>query len=104
MVNSGLVQRLLRRVRLGKRSRRPARVDPTCVGKVTPEWNPIDSAPRDRIWIRVRGWDFGIQESRRHYAIARFEDDKWISDCGDELIHLTDWQALPHRPYIIDWP
>ncbi len=67
-----------------------------------PEWKPIDSAPRDRTWITVRGWDFGVEGSRRHYAVARFENGKWIEGDGNQLRYLTDWQELSHRPYVID--
>jgi hypothetical protein len=67
-----------------------------------PEWNPIDSAPKNRTWIRVRGWDFGIEGSRRHYAIARFENDNWTDADGNQLRYLTDWQELSHRPPMID--
>jgi hypothetical protein len=67
-----------------------------------PEWNSIDSAPTDGTWINVRGWDFGMEGSRRHYAIAHFKDGKWIEADGNQLRYLTDWQALSHRPYIID--
>jgi hypothetical protein len=67
-----------------------------------PEWNSIDSAPTDGTRIKVRGWDFGIKGSRRHYAIARFENGKWIEADGNQLRYLTDWQPLSYRSYIID--
>jgi hypothetical protein len=67
-----------------------------------PEWKLINSAPTDGRWIKVRGWDFGLEGSRRHYAIARFENGKWIEADGKQLRYLTDWQELLNRPYIID--
>jgi hypothetical protein len=67
-----------------------------------PEWNPIDSAPTDGTRIKVRGWDFGIKGSRRHYAIAHFENGKWIEADGKQLRYLTDWQELSYRSYVID--
>ncbi len=102
MLNSDLVQRLMRRLMVGRRRSRLARRDPACIGKhMTSEWNRIDRAPKD-IWIKVRGWDFGLEGSARHYAIARFENGKWVAVCGDELHYLTDWQALTHRRYVDD--
>jgi hypothetical protein len=64
------------------------------------EWKTMDSAPTDGTRIKVRGWDFGIQGSRRHYAIARFETGRWIEvdSNGNELRYLTDWQDAPFRP------
>jgi hypothetical protein len=67
-----------------------------------PEWYPIESAPTNRTWIKARGWDFGIEGSRRHYVIARFENGKWIEADGNLLRYLTDWQELSHGSYIID--
>ena len=56
-----------------------------------PEWNQIHNAPTDGTWIEVRGWDFGSEESRRHYATARFENGKWVEAGGNQLRYLTDW-------------
>jgi hypothetical protein len=68
-----------------------------------PEWDPMGSAPTDGAWIRVRGWDFGIVGSRRHFAIAHFENGKWIEADGNQLRYLTDWQERSDRPgYVID--
>ena len=61
-----------------------------------PEWKPIDSAPTDGTWIKVRGWDFGIEGSRRHYAIAFYRGSAWleVGGNGNRLRYLTDWQEL----------
>jgi hypothetical protein len=61
-----------------------------------PEWSPINGAPTDGTWSR--GWDFGIEGSRRHYAIARFETGKWIKADGNQLRYLTEWQEPSFRP------
>jgi hypothetical protein len=89
-----MVTRLMRQLMLKTRHRKLPLINHQ-TKYVTSEWSPLDSAPKDRTWIKVRGWDFGIEGSRRHYAIARFDDDKWIAISGEELSHLTDWQALP---------
>jgi hypothetical protein len=61
------------------------------------DWKPIDTAPTDGTWIKVRGWDFGIEGSRRHYGTAFYEDGKWIEvgSNGNQLRYLTEWQELP---------
>jgi hypothetical protein len=56
------------------------------------EWKPIDTAPTDGSWIEVRGWDFGIVGSHRHYAIARSDNGKWTDADGNQFRHLTEWQ------------
>jgi hypothetical protein len=60
------------------------------------EWKAIDTAPTDGTWIKVRGWDFGIKESRRHYATAFYENGNWfeVGSNGSQLRYLTDWQEL----------
>jgi hypothetical protein len=65
-----------------------------------PEWKPIDSAPTDGTWIKVRGWDFGIEGSRRHFATAFYGGSVWreAGGKGNRLRYLTDWQELTqHR-------
>ena len=60
------------------------------------EWKTIDTAPTDGTWIKVRGWDFGIIGSRRHYATACYENGNWfeVGSNGCQLRYLTDWQEL----------
>jgi hypothetical protein len=64
-----------------------------------PEWKPIDSAPTDGTWVKVRGWDFGIEGSRRHYAVAFYEGGVWleVGGNGNQLRYLTDWQELTQQ-------
>jgi hypothetical protein len=63
-----------------------------------PEWSPLGSAPTDGSWIKVRGWDFGLEGSERHYAVAHFENANWFEANGTQLRYLTDWQELSNRP------
>jgi hypothetical protein len=60
------------------------------------EWKAIDTAPTDGTWIKVQGWDFGIEGWRRHYATAFYENGNWIhvGSNGSRLGYLTDWQEL----------
>ena len=60
------------------------------------DWKPIESAPTDGTWIKVRGWDFGVKGSRRHYNTAFYENGSWreVGSNGGQLRHLTDWQEL----------
>jgi hypothetical protein len=60
------------------------------------EWKAIDTAPTDGTWIKVQGWDFGIEGWRRHYATAFYENGNWINvgSNGSRLGYLTDWQEL----------
>lgn len=60
------------------------------------KWQPIDTAPTDGTWIRVRGVDFGVPGNKHHYAIAFFEDCGWheVGSDGAELFYLTDWHPL----------
>ena len=60
------------------------------------EWKTIDTAPTDGTWIKVRGWDFGVKGSRRHYATACYENGNWfeVGSDGCQLRYLTDWQEL----------
>lgn len=59
-------------------------------------WKPIDSAPIDGTWVKVRGWDFGMKGSRRHYAIAFWDAGVWqeVGSGGGQLQYLTDWRPL----------
>jgi hypothetical protein len=65
------------------------------------EWKTIDTAPTDGTWIKVRGWDFGIKGSRRHYATALYENGSWfeVGSNGCQLRYLTDWQELNETSY-----
>jgi hypothetical protein len=60
------------------------------------KWKTIDTAPTDGTWIKVRGWDFGVKGSRRHYATASYENGNWfeVGSDGCQLRYLTDWQEL----------
>src|SRR4051794_33609418 len=60
------------------------------------EWKAMDTAPTDGTWIKVRGWDFGIEGSRRHYATAFYENGNWfeVGSNGSQLRYLTEWQEL----------
>jgi hypothetical protein len=58
------------------------------------DWSPIGSARTNGTWIKVRGWDFGLEGARRHYVSARFDNGKWIEAHGNQLRYLTDWQEL----------
>jgi hypothetical protein len=64
--------------------------------RTTREWKPIVSAPTNGRRIKVHGWDFGIEGSRRHYAIAFHKDGNWIEagSSGNRLGYLTHWQEL----------
>ena len=61
-----------------------------------PDWKPMDTAPKDGTWLKVRGWDFGVPGNKRHYAIAFFEDTDWheVGSEGSLLYYLTDWHPL----------
>jgi hypothetical protein len=63
------------------------------------EWKAIDTAPTDGTWIKVRGWDFGIKGSRRHYATALYQNGNWFGSNGSRLRYLTDWQELDETSY-----
>lgn len=60
------------------------------------KWQPIDAAPKDGTWLKVRGWDFGQPGSKRHYGIAFYQDGAWneIGSAGGIFYYLTDWHLL----------
>ena len=60
------------------------------------KWQSIDTAPKDGTWVKVRGWNFGVPGSDRHYAIAFFEEANWheVGSEGATLFYLTDWHPL----------
>jgi hypothetical protein len=72
------------------------RVSATTSEPNMPEWKAIETAPMDGTWIKVRGWDFGIEGSRRHYATAFYKGSGWleVGRSGNRLRYLTDWQEL----------
>ena len=60
------------------------------------DWKPIETAPRDGTWIKVRGRDFGDSTRKRHYAIAFYEDRNWneVGSEGGLLYYLDGWKPL----------
>ena len=59
-------------------------------------WQPITTAPKDGLPIRVRGFNFGEPARGRHYADAIWKDRGWVH-AGDHLhaLHfLTDWKPI----------
>ncbi len=59
-------------------------------------WQPIETAPKDGTWLKVRGWDFNNPGGRRHYAIAYYDYGVWneVGSVGGQLQYLTDWRPL----------
>lgn len=58
------------------------------------EWQPIETAPKDGSWIRVRGFNWGDRTRGRHRMTAYWDGNVW-RDAADEdsaLHYLTDWK------------
>jgi hypothetical protein len=58
-------------------------------------WQPIETAPRDRVWIigGRAGWECSVQ-------LVRWNGRSWAMPCGEVFSDnwLTHWQPLPEPP------
>jgi hypothetical protein len=64
------------------------------------EWQPIDSAPKDGTWLKVRGHDYGDRTRKRHYAIAFYDNGIWneVGSEGGLLYYLDGWKPWAEVP------
>lgn len=60
------------------------------------DWQPIETAPKDGTWVKVRGHDYGDRARKRHHAIAFYENDVWheVGSEGSILYYLDGWKPL----------
>lgn len=62
---------------------------------VSDKWHRLDSAPLDGTPVWVRGWDWGKEDTTRHFGWAFFDGCwKWADRERDEATHITEW--APH--------
>ena len=72
--------------------------NPQCCEK--PQWQPIETAPKDGSAILISFWRFAKPGGERGAAIAHFVNGVWVDDEdeGGQFHPPTHWQPLPTPP------
>ncbi len=58
-------------------------------------WQPIETAPKDRSWILV--WETGVSDKYHPAEVARFVNNRWESSAM-KYVEATHWMPLPAPP------